>query len=184
MHPNREECYQILREQGTPSHVTAHCKAVAAVAYTLAEELNKHGYDLDLDVLLAAGLLHDMARVEDRHWDVAADYCEARGWHQEAVAIRAHMFYDRFNEPEKLNETDILCLSDRLVMEDRYAGLDARIDYIVAKARRQGKEEHVPHILRRKEETRELISRLEEIMGKTLDELMVTIDYEHPEDHK
>lgn len=183
MHPDRNRCYEILREYGTPAHVTAHCKAVAAVGYTLASALNERGFDLDLEVILAAGLLHDMARVEENHWDAAADFCEARGWHEEAAVIRVHMTYDKFNDLDHLNETDIICLADRTVLEDRYAGLDERIDYIVAKARRQGHEDYVPHILRRKEETRAWMLTLEERLGRSLDDLMLSLDYEHPEDH-
>ena len=78
-HPTKEECQKLLNEYGTPAHVQRHCRAVAETAYTIAEELNKNGYNLDLDLIMAAGMLHDIARVEDRHWDVGADYMKELG---------------------------------------------------------------------------------------------------------
>ena len=196
-HPDREQCMQMLADYGTPAHVIGHCKAVAAVGYILAKALNERcremdglqgtgqplqlHFDLDLDLILAAGLLHDMARVEDMHWEAAARFCEVRGMQQEADIIRVHMTYDPFNDLAHLNETDVICLADRTVLEDRYAGLERRIDYIIEKARRNGHPEHEPHILRKKAETRVLIDAIEAFLGCSMDALMEGLDYEHPE---
>ena len=177
-HPDRQACMQMLADYGTPAHVIGHCKAVAAVALKLAKALNARGFQLDEDLILASGLLHDMARVEDMHWEVAARYCEVRGMHQEAAIIRVHMTYDPFNDLEHLNETDLICLADRTVLEDRYAGIDRRIDYIIAKAERHGHPEHKPHILRKKAETKVLIGQIEDFLGTSMDALMENVDYE------
>ena len=39
-----------------------------------------------------------------------------------------------FSDFDKLDETDLVCLGDRLVKEDQYVGLNDRIDYIIHKA--------------------------------------------------
>ena len=189
--PDRSRCYEILSEYGTPEHVIGHCKAVAAVAYAIGKAINrKRSSDgirdkkatlLDLDLILSSGLLHDMARVEDRHWDVAADYCLRNGWARQSEIIRVHMTYDPFNEVEDLNETDVVCLADRVVIEDRYAGLEPRMDYIVNKAIKNGNEEYVPHILRKKEEVGKLVRDLENYLGQSLGSLMKDLNYEDPE---
>ena len=180
-HPDRAECMKMLREYGTPPHVAGHCKAVAAAAYRLGHALNSKGGALDLELILAAGLLHDIARVEDNHWDVAADLCEAKGFYEEAAVIRVHMSYDPFNDADHLNETDLVCLADRTVLEDRYAGIDLRMEYIVEKARRGGREEHIPFILKKKEQTKALIHDIEEKIGMTLEDLYRDLDYENVE---
>lgn len=180
-HPDRRRCMEMLQAYGTPEHVIRHCKAVAAVGYVLAQALNARGKRLDPDLILAAGLLHDMARVEDMHWEVAANYCEQRGLRQEAAIIRVHMTYDPFNDLEHLDETDVICLADRTVLEDHYTGIDRRIDYIIEKAERQGHPEHKPHILRKKNETKVLIGDIENFLGMSMDQLMDGIDYENVE---
>jgi len=171
-HPTREECEKLLQEYGTPEHVRRHCRAVAETACTVAQALNKKGYDLDTELILAAGLLHDIARVEDRHWDVGADLCDRLGYYEEAKIIKVHMNYDFDLETMSVTETDMVCLADRLVMEDQYVGLDIRIDYIINKAKKFGHPEHVPRILERKGKSEIYIRHLESVIGSTIDELM------------
>ena len=126
----------------------------------------------DLALTEAAGLLHDMARVEENHWDVAADFCLDQGLTEEAKVIRVHMQYEFTADAWHLNEADLVCLGDRLVLEDRYAGIDQRRDYIIAKAERRGQLHARKAILRKKEETKVLLRQIEERVGMSLDELM------------
>lgn len=171
-HPTREECERLLQEYGTPEHVRRHCRAVAQTAYTVAEALNHNGYDLNLDLILAAGLLHDIARVEDRHWDVGAELMDRLGYHEEAKIIKVHMDYDFDINDFSVNEADMVCLGDRLVKEDEYVGLDIRIDYIIDKAIKFGHSDHVPRILEKKGRSEIYIKHLESEIGCTIDELM------------
>lgn len=171
-HPTREECIRLLNEYGTPEHVKRHCMAVADTAYSIAAELNKKGYNLDLKLISAAGMLHDIARIEDRHWEVAADYLEQLGFSSESRIIRVHMTYSPFSQIEYVDETDMVCLGDRLVKEGEYVGIDERIQYIIDKAVRNGNEGKIPFILEKKKDTQRLIDQIEAIIGMTIDELM------------
>ena len=178
--PTPEECMKALADYGTPEHVIGHCRAVNAVGYELGKALNEHRPEkLDLDLIRAAGLLHDMARVEDNHWDVAAEHCLCMGWKREAAIIKVHMSYE-FNDFARFNETDIVCLADRIVLEDRYVGLDARMDYIIAKAIKNGNDNYVPIIERKKKDTMKLIREIEECLEVSLDDLLGGIDRELP----
>ena len=42
-----------------------------------------YGFDLNIRLITAAGLLHDIARVEDRHWEVGAELMKKLGYNQE-----------------------------------------------------------------------------------------------------
>ncbi len=171
-HPDRDLCMQYLKEYNTPVHVIGHCRAVAETAYIIAEELNKHGYDLNLDLILAAGLTHDIARVEDEHWNRGAEFMAERGWLEEAEIIRVHMHYSPFSELKDLTETDMICLADRTVLEDTYVGLDKRMDYVIEKAIKAGRLNAREIINSKKEITRQTIIGIENIIGITLDQLM------------
>lgn len=171
-HPDRDLCMQYLKEYNTPVHVIGHCRAVAETAYRIAEELNKHGYDLNLDLILAAGLTHDIARVEDEHWNRGAEFMAERGWLEEAEIIRVHMHYSPFSELKDLTETDMICLADRTVLEDTYVGLDKRMDYVIEKAIKAGRLNAREIINSKKEITRQTIIGIENIIGITLDQLM------------
>ena len=169
-----KECYEYFKEYNTPDHVIAHCEAVSNTAVTIAKELNKHGFNLDVELIRYAGLIHDVARVEDHHEIIAADMLEKAGFHDEAAIVRVHMRYD-FNEFDKLNETDILCLGDRVVKEDSYVGIDDRVDYLIHK--KGENPERTEKLLEKKSETKLFISEIEKCIGRTLDSLFtLTLD--------
>ena len=171
-HPSKEQCLQYLQDYKTPAHVIGHCRAVSETAYKIAYELNKHGYDLDLELITAAGLIHDIARVEDEHWLRGAEFMESKGFQQEADIIRVHMHYSPFSAVEDLTETDMICLADRVVLEDAYAGLDKRMDYVIAKAEKAGRVNAREIINAKKAGTKKFINQIEDIIGMTLDQLM------------
>lgn len=171
-HPDRQQCEKLLNEYGTPEHVKGHCRAVADTACKIAEALNEHGYNLNIPLIMSAGLLHDIARVEDRHWDVGAELMDKLGYTEESKIIKVHMTYSPFSDIENLTETDMVCLGDRVVLEDEYVGLDRRIDYIIDKAIKKGNFGAKDIILKKKEETRKFIDKIEDVIGCTLDQLM------------
>lgn len=148
----------------------AHCRAVSRTAFMIGECLNDHGFSLDLDLIKGAGLAHDVARVQEQHAEVGARILAELGYHDEAAIVNVHMTYD-FHPFFALDETDLVCLGDRLVKEDRYVGLDERIDYILRKA---PAEEAVRNkILAKKKETQILMEKIERAMERTIDSLFL-----------
>lgn len=166
---SEEEVNKLYQEYSTPDHVKAHCKAVSDTAVKLAQVLNYHGYSLDLALIKGAGLAHDVARTSEEHWRIGADALQSMGYRDEADIIRVHMFYSPFNSVDKLNECDMVCLADRLVKEDKYVGLDERIEYILKKA--PDKPEIVANIMARKAETEMLLNDIAGVIGQTVDSL-------------
>lgn len=171
-HPTKEECEALLEEYDTPLHVRGHCREVARTACIVAGELNRHGYCLDLELILAAGMLHDIARVEEKHWEAGADIAQKLGYIPESRIIRVHMGYSPFSHIDKVTETDMVCLGDRLVLEDSYAGIDKRIEYIINKARKNGHPEAEPIILEKKRDTERFLDEIKDVIGMSVDELM------------
>lgn len=166
------EIEKLYKKWNTPDRVKAHCKAVSDVGVKLAEELNKHGYSLDLELIKAAGLIHDVARIYENHDEIGYRILVELGYEDEAAIVRVHMKYPKFNDVEHLDECDIVCLADRVVKEDKYVGLDERIDYIIHKIP-DGNPEVVERILSKKEDTRKILEQIAQIIGKTLDELFI-----------
>ena len=164
-----QEIAQLYESHHTPEHVILHCREVTRVAVGIAALLNeKGGYHLDLDLIRGAGLSHDVARTQEEHWNRGADILQGKGYDAEAEIVRQHMFY-KFNPVDKLDETDMVCLGDRLVKEHDYVGVDERFRYIMEKAPdRPGVQEH---LIQRREEMRALLQQIERIIGITADEL-------------
>ena len=168
----RQECFDMLKEYGTPPHVIRHCEGVAEVATRVGKALNDHGYHLDIGLIEDAGLLHDLARVKDEHWNAAADYLRERGYTAQADIIKQHMFYNPFSPVDKITETDLVCLGDRLVKEGDYVGTQERMDYIIKKAKRRHDETAVTRIMEKQDDQKRFINDIESVIGCTIDDLM------------
>ena len=165
----KEEVYELFDIWNTPAHVIAHCNAVSKVGVILAEALNRNGYNLDVELVRGTGLAHDVARVHQDHGGVGCNILKALGYDDEAEIIKVHMYYLKFNSVENINECDIVCLADKLVIEDKYVGLDKRFDYIIKKA--NADEEINRRIRYNRDRLREFIKDIEAKIGQTFDEL-------------
>ena len=170
-HPTHDECIKIMMEYGTPTNVINHCKAVADAGLKIAFALNNKGFNLNTALVLSAGLLHDIARVSEQHWNVGADYVSKIGYVKEAEIIRLHMHHSHDTDPYKLTEIDMVCLGDRLITEDKYVGLDARMDYAIKKANGAKWIEDI--INEKREINRILIQNIENIVEISLEELIL-----------
>ena len=113
---SEKEAERLYEKYQTPAHVIAHCREVTRVACGIAEQLNKHGYHLDLDLIRGAGLAHDVARTSEEHWNVGAEILRELGYDDEANIVQQHMSY-QFKPVDRLTETDMVCFGDRLVKE-------------------------------------------------------------------
>ncbi len=166
----KEDCIALWNKYGTPEHVRRHCQAVADVAVKLTRELNKYGLSLDEKLVYGAAMIHDIARVEDNHGEVGAKIAALHGYFREAEIIKVHMRYDMHLEIKDLNETDMVCFGDRVVKEDKYVGLEERMDYVASKV--INNPIAVSRINATRKETKGLQTKIEALIGMSMDELM------------
>ena len=163
-----DDCKRLYAECGTPENVIAHCRAVGDTAYEIAHSLNEAGCDYDEDLVRMSGYVHDLMRVYENHGERGADVLEEQGYFDEADIVREHM-YHCFHTIENLDETDIVCLADRMVKDDKYVGIEERMSDLII--RRKVPDFMIAYINEKKEETAEFIREIEKISGKTMDEL-------------
>jgi len=172
--PDFAGCRKILADYGTPENVIGHCEAVAHCALVVARALNEKGYALDLALIRAAGLLHDVARVEKDHQKAGAALLRQLGYPEVAAIIDVHMTYPAFSPIACFNETDVVCLGDRLCKFDEYVGLEERMNYIMDKFR--DNKEAIRTIEANKKKVAATMEELKDVLGKSVDALMA----EHP----
>lgn len=166
---SEQEREELFREYRTPDHIQAHCREVGRVAGVIAEELDRHGYDIDVDLVRGAGYVHDVVRLRKNHDVEGAGILADRGYLKEAKLVLHHMKYYPFNEVEDLDEQDVLCLADRTVKEDEYVGIDRRMEYLLSKP--DCTPEKRKRILRARDTTRALIKQIEKVTGRDFDEM-------------
>jgi CTP:molybdopterin cytidylyltransferase MocA len=85
--PTVAECEAILAAYETPEPVRRHCRAVAAVAEGLARRLPR----IDVDVVIAAALLHGMVGEQPGHAQAGASIVAAFGFPAVAAAMASHV---------------------------------------------------------------------------------------------
>jgi uncharacterized protein len=60
--PNREQSIRLLRENNCPPQVIQHCLVVSEFALEIARRLQNKGIKIDLPLVEAGALLHDLGR--------------------------------------------------------------------------------------------------------------------------
>ncbi len=133
-YPDEQACLALLHAFGTPDHVIAHCKAVAAKADQIGAALVAGGYSLDLGLIHAGALLHDIARTEPNHEFAGAQYVEKAGCHPKvAEIVGMHMDLPE-SETHEITEKVVVYLADKLVEEDKEVSLKERYAPRIARA--------------------------------------------------
>jgi probable phosphoglycerate mutase len=151
--PDERRCLRILDEAGLPPAVVTHSLANAAVAVALARRLNEHGLCLHEELLRAAALLHDIARLQPDHAAAGAARLRELGYRRLAPLVARHIDLhvqvegekQRGTPPDTLSaasgpqtgvtlmpdalpgETEVLYLADKLVQGVTVVDLDERL---------------------------------------------------------
>lgn len=124
--PTRDECEVILTDlMRVDERLFDHCRAVAGVAEQIGDALARSGCAVDRDLLIAAGLLHDMARGQTRHDHEAAEMLTKMGYPEVAQVVAAHMDIDCSSETPVSN-AEVIYLADKLVKGDEIVPLAQR----------------------------------------------------------
>jgi len=123
--PGAEECRELLDRRGTPAPVRAHSLTVADIARRLGSALRESGVCLDLRLLEAAGVLHDIARAARAHAEAGAAVLDAEGYPRVAAVARSHMELHG-PLPDLPGEREVLYLADKLTVGTRMVDLDEK----------------------------------------------------------
>lgn len=123
--PEPEECEAILEGWAVADPVRRHCRAVAALAVDWAERLAAAGVRLDLDLVRAGALLHDLAKGHAHHAEIGAAVVRDLGFPAVAEVVGKHMRID-FAEGDRLDEAVVVHLADKCVAEERRVTLAER----------------------------------------------------------
>lgn len=171
-YPNREECKKIMRDYGTPERVINHTEAVALIAQKIAERLKDKGLKLNIPLIVSSAYLHDIARTESKHDIKGALYLKKIGLPEVAEVIMNHTFHKITDNISEIDETDVLCLADRMTIEDRFVGPERRMEYIINKAVLKFGEEKRDELEEKAKSFVRYVHELEIFMGKRIEDLI------------
>jgi molybdenum cofactor cytidylyltransferase len=124
--PTIEESLVLLKQRAAGDQsLFEHSRAVAGLALDLAKALNRAGGRMDLDLIGAAGLLHDLARGEPGHAHAGEEMLRNMGYPTVAEVVGAHMDLS-VTEDEPLRPHEVVYLADKLVQGNRAVSLEKR----------------------------------------------------------
>jgi putative nucleotidyltransferase with HDIG domain len=130
--PDEAECLRLLRKRQTAQPIIEHCWAVARKAEELAALLITRGFSIDLGLVHAGALLHDIARSQPRHARIGASWLIAEGYPRVAKVIAEH---EELPEPVCLDESAVVCLADKLILYTDEVSLEERFARSLEKCR-------------------------------------------------
>jgi len=163
------ECQALLQDRlHVPAALVAHGRAVAGLAVRIGRALNDTGFSLDLNLIRAAALVHDMARDGSDHERRAAKLLRDLDMPLMAAIVEDHM-ESSWSAADPIREAEVVFLADKLVQEDRFVGLVSRF------TRRMSDFSHDPQarscILRRLDIARQIAGQIEAAIGRSLESL-------------
>lgn len=112
--PTPEEARALLAVRAVPCAGVAHAEGVAAVALRIARALAAAGVRLDLSLVEAAALLHDIAKGQPRHEQAGGELLRALGFGGVADIVAAHRDVD-IAPGMPVTEREVVYFADKLV---------------------------------------------------------------------
>ncbi|MDF1553763.1 MAG: HD domain-containing protein [Deferrisomatales bacterium] len=161
--PDVARCRQLLAQHRVPPHICRHSEQVERVAGLLGRAVVEAGVAaLDLTVLRAAALLHDIAKMPciENHRDHALEGARALsglGLREIAELVGRHVRLGPWDPSGPVTGAELLNYSDKRVQHETIVGLQERFEDLLVRYGRGNAE-----VERRIREDWGIITRVEE----------------------
>lgn len=154
-------CRKLLSAAELPENVIEHCEAVAKEAVLIAEALKGKGFELDLELIENAALLHDIARLSPNHPSAGAELLAELGFNEVSEVIRQH--HDL--KSTEISEASVVYIADKLIEGDKKISIADRFSASLNKCKSpEALESHG----RRQAQAEETAGKIENILGTKL----------------
>jgi len=166
--PDEIECSVILQRLHPVSKlIQDHCLAVAKLALQIAQALDATGYKIDLKLVQAAAMLHDLAKGQPEHEQVGAELVNRLGFPAVGHVIACHSEI----KPDSASlESKVLFITDKYIQQDHRFPLASRFEK--ARAKFGNSQDALAGIQRREEQAFNVKHELEKYLGYPLEEIV------------
>ena len=133
--PTERQCFELLEKYKVPGNVVKHSMLVDMVAMHIGKKMAEKGVPINLRLLHAAALLHDIAKIQclgKKEMDHAAEgrlLLEKEGFPEVGAVVETHMLSDITNNKTTTWERKILNYADKRA-GDNIVSLEKRFAYI------------------------------------------------------
>ena len=163
--PTRAQCLELLKKYKLPDNVIAHLTEVNRVAMELARKINARGHHVNLELVDAASLLHDIDKMQSleggNHGVLSRKILETEGYPEVAKIAESHVLHNII-PPGRLPgiEAKIVFYADKRVKHDKVVSIDERFKYL-----RERYPQYMENINRAEPLTKKLEKELMELAG-------------------
>ena len=160
--PSVTDCYRMICRMAMLDHIAAHSLRVCQVASCLHEKLDTAGIRLDLPLIQAAALLHDITKTRsittaENHAETGEAFLRERGFDEVGAIVGQHVALLEYGNGRAVSEAEIVNYADKRVLHDRVVSLEERMGYIRDKYCAPGMEARFAWLLERSRELEEKI---------------------------
>jgi uncharacterized protein len=136
--PTRTQCLDLIDQVGMPQHIKKHSFVVARIAVYLGRLLNQNSLHLNLELLEAGALLHDIAKARtlstgERHEDVGARMLEDWGYVLLSGIVKEHVVLNVSLLHGPITESLLVNYSDKRVKHDQVVSLKDRFSDLISR---------------------------------------------------
>ncbi len=125
-----------MHQTGMLPHIGDHSRLVCRVAHCLAKLLIDDQVLLNLELVQAGALLHDITKTRslltgEIHPNSGCDLLAALGYPEVGRVVAQHVKLRFYFENDHPDEAEIVNYADKRVINDRIVSLDKRMQYIL-----------------------------------------------------
>jgi putative nucleotidyltransferase with HDIG domain len=133
MVPTEQECREILQKFEVPGNIIEHSRMVEKISAFLAEKLIEKGQKINLELVKAAALLHDIDKIQSlknykNHGKIAHDFLKDK-YPELARIILVHLMESPLNGDLKTWEEKLVYYADKRVTHGNIVTIDERLEY-------------------------------------------------------
>lgn len=133
MIPTREDCFRLIKQYEMLDHIMDHSIEVAKVALFLSVELNKRGQKINLCLVEAAALLHDLTKTQclktkEDHAMTGSKLLKEMGYERVGEVVADHIQISKEKDPFFISEEELVNYADKRVQHNRIVSLEERFE--------------------------------------------------------
>lgn len=154
--PSQRECQGFFDLYRISEQIIRHGQKVAQIGAILGQDLNEKGLSLNLDLIRAGGLLHDIGKGCSNHAQKGGEIILSEGFPLVAEIVSQHMDLICPEINFSIDEKAIIYLADKLVKEDSIISIDKKFNNALIK---YGNKEHLIKNINRRKKNAQMIEK-------------------------
>jgi len=148
MIPSVKTCFRLMDEYEMLANIREHSIVVARIAELLARRLLEAGESLDLKKVIAAALMHDIAKTSclktgRNHAEEGRKICLENNLGEIAPIVAEHVVLRTYLIDGRFSEKEIVYYADKRVNHHSVVSLEERLRYILENYGGNGRQEAI-----------------------------------------